>query len=141
MLQFKLDQWQRTRLAGTGTFKPQALSNITTEMPSQGANSRSNYGKDNKEGLMFPVVQKDRTKFINSNLGIMKFFTRPPIMDSALGIQQTQQYYYQVRPLEGSIVRTVPSERSPYGNYWANPDVAGKPCNMHGVQAERAKRF
>lgn len=60
MLQFKLDQWQRTRLAGTGTFKPVALSNITTEQPAHGPAKNTDYGRGTAEGLMFPMIVKVR---------------------------------------------------------------------------------
>lgn len=46
--------------------------------------------------LLLLLLLQDRTKFINSNLGIMRFFTRPNVMDSHLGLEQTQQYHHQV---------------------------------------------
>jgi len=127
MVPLALDQYSRSRLPGTSTFKPQAVPNVTIVMPSQGPSGATNSGAAAKGGLQFPFHQKDRTNFVNSNVGIMDFFTRPGENDPEMGSARAQSFYYQVRPLEGSIVRTVPAERTPYGNVWAKSYISAKP--------------
>lgn len=75
MMLYSLHQFPRTRLPGYTGYKPTEARNVTTFQPSQGAAPNTTYGFANQLRMKHGMPVQDRTNFLDSNRGIMGFFS------------------------------------------------------------------
>lgn len=103
-----LQQYSRSRLPGTTTFKPVDPCNMTSVQPAHGPTIDSSYGLNNSIVAKYNAAAAPTLRAgIDPEHGIMGFFSAgasESVSDN--GTSNAQQFYRLVRPLEGLAKHT-----------------------------------
>ncbi|GIL74929.1 hypothetical protein Vretimale_2556 [Volvox reticuliferus] len=118
-LPYQLDQFPRGRLPGYTGFKPQAPRNVATNHSVRIPSAITSTGEQGLAVVEGEVLQQERKNNINSNAGLMTFFTNSftgTEFVSDNGLANAHLYYRQAKSQGKLGIRTSqPSKLTVYG--------------------------
>lgn len=115
MLLYHNDQYSRSRLPGYTGFKPQENKNISVCQPSHGPPRNTSQGDANHSATSIPQCSNHSRHSLNSQKGLMGFFTGGGTFVSDNGQSEAQKYYQNLKPLEGLPKIEIANKTTAYG--------------------------